>query len=510
MTSLPQVSTRMRVAVIALTVAFGLLLSVWATITPAFRGPDEVSHFSSAERMATAPAWPDPGDARMSGAVWGAFQERTTAAPERSTLGELREADPGLTDRLDWMTQHPPLYYAVAGGFLAAIGGDALRWDHALLALRLFDVLLVTPIVPLLFVSIRRITRSNAAGLVAAATPFAIPQFQQINSAVTNDALLTLLAAVVGWLSIRVITGDRRWQVLLGLGVALGLTTFTKGTGLPAAALVLFALLFGRGHPPRWPARIWQTVWPLATATAFGMFWWPLNVLRFGAIQPSATRSVRPDNPWPPGQGPNAYDYLVHLWDGFTLTFWGKVGALEFPIASPLVDILSVISLAVLVVYGFRTAALRRVNLILVAQPIGTILLLVYGTWGVYTRTQMIVGVQGRYFFACIVVLVAASALAWMEYVRSPRARRGVGIGVLALGVLMTVHGLIIALAGFYGASHLKFTFGNVLTWLGVSPIGSVPTAAIAAAAAIACAGAILLAGRELLPGRRATVPSAP
>ncbi len=485
------------IAIAAVTAAFTAALVLWTLVTPVLGAPDESAHFSSAERMATAPAWPDPGEGRMSGAVQAAFEEGgASRAAGRSTLGELRAEHPGPSASVDWMTQHPPLYYAIAGAVLAVAGVDDLRWDVAVVLLRLLSVLIVAPVPWLLYRGIGTLTGSANVGVIAAATVLLVPQLQHIGASITNDSIIILGGAVSVWLVARVLTAHRDWPTLAGLGVTLAIMALTKGTGLVAVPFVVLALLLAPGATVR--RRVAQTAVVLAIA-ATGLWWWVLNLLRFGTLQPSGTLGLRPDNPWPPGLGPNAFQYLDTLWNEVSLSFWGNFGGLRAPVLASLADVLTVGALLVVAAYGFRRHDLPR-SIVLASLPVVTLGALMYTTWGVYARTQSVFGAQGRYFFVALGALVGLSAIAWLRLLPTPVQRRRLGQTVAIAAPLMTVYGLTVAYLQFYEGGAVRVSRSGLAAWATVSPLGPAGIVAAGAAAAAALVWAAIAVRRAVAP----------
>ncbi len=70
-------------------------------------------------------------------------QQTTVAAANRQTVAELVATNPGFHDYPNQMSQHPPTYYAVGALVLRPSGSFHHPWDVGVMALRLFDVLLM-------------------------------------------------------------------------------------------------------------------------------------------------------------------------------------------------------------------------------------------------------------------------------------------------------------------------------------------------------------------------------
>lgn len=491
----------MRPALAAITAAFIATMLMWVALTPMFGAPDEGAHFSSAYRMATAPSWPDPGDARIAGAVRAALEAGgKSRAENRATWGELEATDPGLSDSVDWMTQHPPLYYALAGGVLSVTNLGETRWDHSVVQLRLFSVATLAPLPVLLYLTVLTLTRARRAGVVAAAAPLVVPQLPFIGAAVSNDPLTITLAAAVTWLAARLLVGRRDYPTLIGLGLLVAALGLTKGTGLTVLPLVGIALLVGGRGTVSLAGRV-RDIAIVVGIGALGLWWWVANVIRFGTIQPSGTEELRPENPWPDGDGPDAAVWLNGLWNGVTQSFWGNFGGLSIPMLSAITEILSVGFLLLVAFWAFRPGT-RALSAVLAVHALTVLALLARTVWSVYDRTQFIYGVQGRYFFVALASLVALAAIAALRAAPTERARRRVAWTAAAVAPVFTGYALAISFAGFYRgeAGGFSFTTEAAGVWAAVSPFGLIGIALTA----LALVASFLWAAAELsrLPPR--------
>lgn len=501
----------MKPALASLTGAFVATMLMWVTLTPMFSAPDEAAHLSSAYRMATAPAWPDPGEARIPGAVIAAMERGGLGRAEnRATWNELEAASPGLSTSVDWMTQHPPLYYAIAGGVLSITDLEDRRWDHSIVTLRLLSIAMLVPLPALLYLTVFTLTRSRRAGLVAAAAPLVIPQLPFIGASVSNDPLVITLSAAATWLIARVIMGRRDAPTLVGLGLAIAVLALTKGTGLtvvPFAAIAL--LLTGRETYPLL-SRVRDTVVVFAIG-ALGLWWWVANVIRFGTIQPSGTEGLRPEVPWDVGDGPDAAVWLNGLWNGVTQSFWGNFGALSIPMLSAVTEILSVGMLLLVGFWAFRRPT-RSLSLMLSVHAFTILVLLARTVWSVYDRTQFIYGVQGRYFFVALASLAALAAIAALQAASTPESRRRILVAVAVSAPVFTAYSLAISFAGFYRGERGGFSISREAlgVWSAVTPFGLVSIGL----AALLLAGSFFWAASELIrqrhPSRSITYAGGP
>jgi hypothetical protein len=142
-----------------------------------------------------------------------------------------------------------------------------------------------------------------------------------------------------------------------------------------------------------------------------------------------------------------------------------------------------------------RKRTIRRTNQILLSFPAATLLILMYGVWQSYSRIQLLAGIQGRYFFGCLAVVAASSALAWMALIPEHRSRIRFGLGIITVATLMCVYGLTVALMGFFGSGSITSTGSAIRTWVSTSsPLGPLGTGATIALAVIAAGVALWLA----------------
>ncbi|WOF24171.1 DUF2142 domain-containing protein [Microbacterium betulae] len=488
--SLP-VTRRERWTVGAVTAAFVAVVAFWALFTPVFDAPDETLHVNSAARLAEGGGWPDPGEARFQAMVADARGEAAWPAAERATFAELRAEDPGDVG-LDQMTQHPPTYYLYVSVFLRAVDFVDLRVDVALLIARLSGLLFAAPLPLLVWDSVRRVTRSRRAGIVGAASLLAVPQLAHILGSVSNDVMMIAFGSAVVWLTVRLMTGDARRRVVVGLGVALALALLTKSTALPLVPFAGLALLL-------WPSalplarRIRRTALAAVIALAGG-WWWVRNLVVHGTLQPAGI--VYEPTPWADGTGPDPLFFAEQLWQRVSSSFWGKFGWLDYPIPTFLSDILTVVCLAVVIGFAIRRGPLRWQTVVLAALPVVTFAAMLTQTWPSYVRTQLPAGMQGRYFFVIIVPLIVLSAVAWRRLV-APAYRRRAGVAIVLASAAMAVVGYTTEFALAYG--------GDARRTLDLLP-GS-DAANIAAVVLTALVGLTAVVAAVLFVGRGSSVP---
>uniref|UniRef100_A0A942YDW2 DUF2142 domain-containing protein n=1 Tax=Neobacillus citreus TaxID=2833578 RepID=A0A942YDW2_9BACI len=502
----PLVPVWERIAVTVVTVTFGLWLVLWAVVVPPFQAPDEPAHVDAAAHLALGGGWPAPGELHVSNAIVAAQQEWSTVpSAQWSTVGELLAAHPGESATVDQMTQHPPTAYAVDALVLRAVHWGSLRWDHAVLALRLFDAVLVAPLSLLAWATVRRVTRSPRAALVAPLALFATPQLASIGASVTNDAPVLLLGGTVVWLAARLLTGDLRTRTLLALGVVTAGLVWTKGTGLPAVPFVaVVTLAAGAGTLP-FAHRLGRTVTVLVVTAALGSWWWLHNLLTYHRLQPDGYAAIRPPADFPPGEGPALLHFLDVSWGTIARTFWGSPGQrAQVSIGDTLTAVLTVVALVVVVGWAFRRArgpaGSPVVAWCLAVFPALLLLLQTASSARAYLATTQVAGTQGRYVFPALLALVALSALAWR---RLPRTDRGRDVLAAALAVVMPVigiYGLGVVAAFFWNAAAAPVTAEGLSRY---AERGPVPTSVVLTVAALVAVGLTASVVHVLLTSRR-------
>lgn len=471
-----------RAAVTAITIAFLAICAFWAVVTPIYQVPDEHAHLSSAIRLTDDPQWPAPGEARLYPEVLGAREEAALPADERSSFAELRRVSE--QSGVDQMTQHPPLYYAFGAAVLRAIGYDEMRADHALLSLRLAGLLFAAPLPLLVWSSARQLTGSPRAGVVGAAALLAVPQLAQVLGGVSNDGLIILLCSIVIWLAIRVMTGDARRRTLAGLGVCLGLALLTKGMALPFVVFTAVVLMFAPRGVPMAP-RLLRTFATLALAFVIGGWWWLRNLVVYGDLQPSGLAGIRPTQPWEAGTGPDFVQYLDLFWSRMSVRFWGEFGLLEHSLPEVITDVLSVLTLAVIVGFGFARHPRRPHVIVLSLLPVILMVMLVGNTWRHFVRTQLPAGMQGRYLYVAIVALIAVSAIAWMRCIPARHHRRA-GVAIVVVATFLAILGPFRQYIGGYENSLYRITAAGVRQWLTLTPAGTAGVVVVSVLAAAA------------------------
>lgn len=518
-----------------LTAIYLVLLIAWAYASPTFRTPDAPMHYNSVMRLANGGGWPAPGEATLDPDILTVAIEGGLVPPGAPDVGisHFYRLDGGLiygngtrfadVDPLpehertvprfagegsvgvDQMTQHPPLYYGLAAGYLTVLGADTWQWDGQLLALRVLSALMVVWVVPSAIATARLLGLDRRLALAAGAGVFAIPQLAHIGSAVSNDSLYILAGALLTVACAKVATTAPRKRDILLVGALLGLGLWTKATFFPFGLIAGLAFLVSPGPMSRARKLVYGVLAGL-TGLLIGGYWWARNLVLYGTLQPAGFPNEATD--WA-GREPDPFAFLRTALGDLAGSFWGKFGWLELPMPTMLLVGLTAIAVA-LAAAGFAAARGRRAALVTptLVVPIIVVILLVQA-WLNHLHTGNVAGMQGRYLFPAVPALAALAAwgIASLRRVGPWAARAGgalLSIAAPALGL----YGLWLMLRAAYPAESLlgiswirwdawSIAAGSTLKiWVGLAVLGT---------AAIMVAGVALAAGRR---GDMSAVPS--
>lgn len=497
-----------RFGVVLLTFAYLTWVFAWAFTSAPFRTPDEPAHYNSILRIAygTGDRWPAPGDAYMYRDVLDAAREsgvRKIGAEDfnhrsRTPLSQAAEWSfydtpvvshtdrtvPRATvtaDVTDQMTQHPPLYYAMAAGVLRIAGAQNWHWDSQLLLLRGFSALLTLPLVPCLAFTLRRIGVGRAAALVGASAVFLVPQLALVSGSVTNDTLAVGAGALtIAACAAAMFTPGRR--TILWAGLALGLALWTKGTLIPLGLVVFLSFVLNprRGTLMR---RAGQGIAAGLIGLAVGGWWWARNLLLYGALQPDGYGRTAVNS----GGTMSLPAFIWRSWRELTNSFWGDLGWVErrLPVGLLWPLIYGAVLLTGIALVRHAEKRWRLLNLDLFTVALWLVLFI--QAWHQYRALGTISGLQGRYLFPDMVGILAVCMMGWLGR-RSPVPRWRLGAAGL-LSVAVAVYGYVFWVRNLYPAGA---TGVDVERWAAV--IG-LPTGALAAVVAGASLAVLVLLG---------------
>lgn len=460
---------------------FAAILVAWTVLTPAYRAPDEPQHVSAVLGLVQGEGWPRPSDAdlnpgvlrsqvlmgftvrqdqptsrgntlpgvhRALGTTMGMpplySAQRPSAPAERLPYLDLTPV--GLTGLTNQMTQHPPVYYALQAGALVALGAEDWRFDRQLALMRLVSVAMVVWLPLLAHLLVRRLTGSKSLGSAAAFLPLGIPQLAHVGSSVNNDALVVLLGAVLLTLLGYVLTGSQSRFLLGSIAVVLGLGLVTKGTMLTAIPVVAAAVAVGVHRGRSWWRAVGASLVVLAGAFAVGGWWWGLNIVRYGTVQPNGLGVERERT----GQSLPLDEFGTRFLDLLNASAWGNFGWLEVPLGTMITTSLSLaVLVTALAALGHRRG--RAPLAVLALFPLVTLAVLFTTVYASHLRDGRFNGTQGRYLFGSLLAVLAAAAtgLGVLAHLARIHERWLVPLAAVVTAVL-AAFGAVTAFRGFY------------------------------------------------------------
>lgn len=416
-------------------VALTAFVAAFCTVFyPNYRGPDEVAHTGMIVAMAERSANWQPGSmpvqegvfrsqlipaGRLNGSLH--LSKRSIApSSQRRSYSEMGGKAP--THVINWLAQHPPLFYASAGSVLSIIPHwQNIPFDRVVLILRLLSVLLLIPVPWFCYAAARTLGASQGVSVAAAATPLMSPMLIHVSAVVNNDGLITTLGAFVVWIAARVVRGDFRVRTAFQLGLLSSGIMLTKGFGLVVVFMVgviyLYALFRYRGHG--WWHRLWRCGLAFLGPALIGLSWWFSNLLQYHRLQPNGLLLPNAQNkPIPTPHTTFAESGSRYTWtwlDDFSQRYW-----FDDPTGSQSSGLLHLIALiaTILVIgailYCLISGRLSRgfVATIVVCIVI-TILQLITAAWPDFAAIGRVGSAQGRYLFgfAAAIGLVLAFTL---------------------------------------------------------------------------------------------------
>lgn len=445
------------VAVVAVTVLFGLLVGLWTVAVPQGRAPDEPAHVDLVLAVAEDPSYP-ASDGRLFGRAVGLSRGRhlvdlaepwprfaAADAPPRTSRPDLWDLggtapDPSARSRVDdepppagapyvynQMPQHPPLYYEAMAAVLRVErallpGSRPPPLDREIGLLRLVNALLLLPLPALAWLTTRRLGGSHRAGTVAALLVLGLPQLTHIGAAVNGDNLFTLLAAGLAALLAGVARGQRTARTDVAVGLVLGLAFWSKAFALALLPWLAAAYAVAWWSSPAGRARVARGL-ALASAVtvAVGAWWWVANLVRFGEPAPTSENLTRTAAGRPEGFRPDASEYAWRFVGRLARRTWAWIGfgtpKVELP--GEVIGVFVALVVGALVVAAVTarggpstTAGPRRRDVALALVPITCLVAFVARrAWGLHTTTGAFAFVQGRYLFCAVVPIIAVVAV---------------------------------------------------------------------------------------------------
>jgi 4-amino-4-deoxy-L-arabinose transferase-like glycosyltransferase len=421
------------------------LLALWSFVVPVFESPDEEAHWQYARHLREARALPVYGPEFVEGnspplyyALVAPFADATDEPTPLWWVGATGQVENAA----------PPRFYLNASD-------DFTRY-WALRRARIASAALASLTVFFTFLAGREATGSPATGLLAAALVAFLPQFSFRGMSVSNDALVTPLAAASLYWILKIARRGFTWRDGLFAVLAMTGALLSKVSAIFVPAVFGFAVL---REPGPWPARV-RRLAVLAVGLLLAAPWLirnqhlygdPLAVgAMLGAVSPIV--HVKPIT--------SPYFYTV-LPMGLACSFVGLFGWMNLPI--PSWAYAGYWSLGGLAIAGWarRPPADRRAR-----TALGVLIAFAVLALAVVVRINLSFDQpQGRYLFPA---LAAFAVLAAAGLERLPRWSPGAS-AVLAAALLvanLAIVSLVVAPAYWPApVSHLSTARSIVADW---------------------------------------------
>ncbi|MDP9738109.1 hypothetical protein J2X59_003138 [Flavobacterium sp. 260] len=443
----------------------GLML-VWALVLPMGGALAEANTLDAVFRLALGGGWPTDGQHHaLSATRWILSEGYATPASTHSSVAELLRAHPGQAPDVVTASQNPAAGYWVNALALRVSGWASLRWDEAVLLLRIINVVLLAPLPALVFATARRFSLSPLTAAIAPVLLFAVPQLAQTGGTANMLALPTLLSAVAVWLGVRMWTGDRSWWTSAGLAVvaALAAVVSTSGLLVPVFALLCVGIAAGRDARRRaLDAGLVLVFGGVAVVSALQQYLGTVHRVVAGTADVSTAL-------------PLEYTFgnvIDAQWGGLSSLFWGGFGRNAAALTPPLIAFLTVGSLAIIC-----WALLRRERALTRAWPLLLWAALVIGaallTGVVAARSaHSVLAGDGRQVNLAVTALVIVVVLAARAITTTAERRQRVAVVALVGAPLIAAYGLSVAYQSAYEASHFAVSKAGLATLSAVTPLG--------------------------------------
>lgn len=456
-------------AVLAATLLFGAFAMVFAINTPPNLSPDEPQQVDRVIASAYGDLVPDPGGLRVSTGItkmqrfynknnmvgsnpkksWADYTAEQRA--DRPSFAELGgNVRSPTTGGANYMTQHPPLYYAVMGGLTWLIPSFAnINGDTLLLLLRFWNIMLMLPVPYLLYRAARTLFGRSPVSVAVAFTPLLVPGLLRSAGSVNNDNLAIVLGCAVLALALAVARGDLSVRTASWLAGCCVAGSLTKGTLLIVLLVVPVAYLIGALRSRAWPdgrALLILGIGALGSAT-----WWVRNYLAFAKVQPDgfgddAKLLSAALGPARPAGRPVEYDYFFDTVQRLVPgRFWGALGLLEPPALPSVMVRIATAFLVVAIAVTLVVLARRRwaVALAVLAPTVATAAMLLVAL-AHFRHFTSLSGLQGRYIYPGVLgfllpMVVLGTALLGRFWKWIPVLILGVGLLVSGWGVYTSV-----------------------------------------------------------------------
>ncbi|NLE76770.1 MAG: hypothetical protein GX605_08465 [Chloroflexi bacterium] len=424
-----------------LLLVFALLASFYSVTTPVFEAPDVIQHFHYIEHLKAQQRLPVQGP---DGA--GTWEQEGSQPPLYYLLGAILTApvDTRDLDAVLWLNPQANIGNPLQPGNknrLIHRPQEQFPYRGSVLAIHLvrwLSVLLATGAIFCTFQLAREII-SNQTGLalVAAGLTAFNPQFCFIAGAVSNDNLVTFLAALSLWLTARYLLGRTTPREMWVWAAAVALASLAKVSGLALLPLAGCAML-ARAIHERSPQRFWRDglqmvgVWLVVAG-----WWYARNWLLYG--EPTGTHTmaaIAGERPFPLTRA-----NLRRELQGLRLSYFGVFGwfnILGWPWLSRVFDVagsLTAVGLAFTALRSWRKLWQPRGLALLILSVWGFLLLASLLRW-----TSITPGSQGRLLFPASPALAILFVMGWKHLPLLGRTRWPLTLllGGMALLALLT------------------------------------------------------------------------
>ncbi|MBN1247505.1 MAG: glycosyltransferase family 39 protein [Anaerolineae bacterium] len=288
----PKASVASLAPLLALCLAFTILVGMHTGVTPLFEAPDEVWHYAYVRWLAQGNGLP-PLDEDLSGAYQEAAQP-----PLYYLVAALLNARFDDSDLSTLMWHNPGFGYQAPGtvadnkNMLVHTAEEAFPWRGAALAVHatratswLFGLVTVIAAWSLG----QEVFRNRALATTVAALVALQPQFVFISSIVSNDSAAAALSTLGLWFAARMLVRGPTWRTTILAGLTAGLGALAKTSVLPLAPALAISLLVGsvHGHSGRHqPIKLRRVAGQLlllsAIALAVSGWWYGRNIALYG------------------------------------------------------------------------------------------------------------------------------------------------------------------------------------------------------------------------------------
>ncbi len=266
--------------------AYLLIASVYSFSVPLFEAPDEPSHLSYVNFVASKHMLPNLSTGDVMGIPDEAFQAPLFYVIAGGVLNLLgrSEVNPRIERNPEFSWVHPS---TPPNMFLHSPRETVQPDSFAVHLLRLISVLAGVTIVYLTYKLSLEIRLTSFQALLAAGINAFIPQFTFLTGSVSNDSLSWAMSSLALLFTLRLVAKQSVERAfLISLGITLGLAFLTKTTTLALIPVVIAAMLVKRFHLHNWNTRDLTKAALLVGGVAFSLAgWWYLrNFVLYGEL----------------------------------------------------------------------------------------------------------------------------------------------------------------------------------------------------------------------------------